>query len=197
MPQQKLKYWMNAVAVLVVVLVLGISIYGIKAGIFRDMDAMLAFVGRAGGWGVGLFLFVQIAQVVVPIIPGGVSCMVGVLLFGPWQGFFLNYLGMVIGSLINFFLARVYGKPFLHMTVKDATYDKYIGWIDRGKKFDILFALAIVVPFMPDDFLCMLAGISKMSLRKFLLIILLGRPFSLFAYSGAMLGGASWLRKIW
>lgn len=43
--------------------------------------------------------------------------------------------------------------------------------------------LAIFLPCAPDDLLCMLAGLTHMSLKKFVLIILLGKPLSLIAYS--------------
>ena len=43
--------------------------------------------------------------------------------------------------------------------------------------------LAIFLPCAPDDLLCMLAGLTHMSLKKFVWIILLGKPLSLIAYS--------------
>lgn len=65
----------------------------------------------------------------------------------------------------------------------EKTYNKYIGWLDKGKKFDVFFALAIFFPVAPDDFLCYLAGLTKMKLGKFTAIILLGKPASTFLYS--------------
>lgn len=45
------------------------------------------------------------------------------------------------------------------------------------------FALAIFFPFSPDDFLCALAGTTKMSFRTFVLIIIFGKPVSIMLYS--------------
>ena len=53
----------------------------------------------------------------------------------------------------------------------------------RGMKFDILFTLAILFPGAPDDLLCLIAGLTPMSLKKFILILLLTKPFSLAIYS--------------
>ncbi len=38
-------------------------------------------------------------------------------------------------------------------------------------------------PVSPDDFLCMLAGLTKMSYKKFILIILICKPITLAAYT--------------
>lgn len=39
------------------------------------------------------------------------------------------------------------------------------------------------MPVAPDDFLCMLAGLTKMTYKKFITIIVLGKPASLLVYS--------------
>ena len=107
------------------------TIYGIKTGIFTDRSQMEALVSRCGIYGPLLFVLIQIIQVVIPIIPGGITCAVGVVLFGAWEGLLCNYIGIVIGSFINFYLARRYGKCFVQSLVKEETYEKYAGWLER------------------------------------------------------------------
>ena len=150
---------------------LAFTIYGMKSGILTDRSQLEALVSKSGIYGPLLFVLIQIVQVVIPIIPGGVTCAVGVVLFGAWEGLLYNYIGIVIGSFINFYLARRYGKCFVQALVKEETYEKYSGWLERGKKFDKFFALAIFFPCAPDDFLCMLAGLTRMSWKKFCTII--------------------------
>lgn len=74
-------------------------------------------------------------------------------------------------------------KPLFLKYVIKKTYDKYIGWLDKGKKFDRFFAAAIFFPCAPDDILCMIAGLTSMTLKKFSMIIILGKPLALIAYS--------------
>lgn len=57
-----------------------------------------------------VFVFIQIVQVVIPIIPGGISCLAGVILFGAGMGFVYNYVGICIGSVIAFLIAKAYGN---------------------------------------------------------------------------------------
>ena len=61
-------------------------------------------------------------------------------------------------------------------------FNKYICWLKKPS-FERIFATAIFLPVAPDDFLCYIAGISKMKFKKFVLIILLGKPFAIVMYS--------------
>lgn len=152
-------------------------------GYLKDPAALQALLQPLGFFGVLAFVFLQAFQVIIPVIPGGVTCALGVLCFGPVYGFIYNYLGLVSGSLILFYLVRQYGRPFVQNLVKPETYDKYVGWLDKGKKFEYFFALAIFAPCAPDDVLCMIAGLTSMSYLKYTLIILMGKPLALLAYS--------------
>ena len=173
----------NVVTILCTAAMISFVIYGLKSGIFTDRAMMEELVSRGGIWGPITFMIIQMVQVVVPVIPGGITCAVGVVVFGPWYGLLYNYIGIVAGSCINFYLARRYGQCLVKFFVKEETYNKYITWLEKGKKFDKFFAAAIFFPCAPDDVLCMIAGLTKMSWKKFSAIILLGKPASIAAYS--------------
>ena len=130
-----------------------------------------------------LFILIQIVQVVYPVIPGGLTCVLGHVVFGPFLGFIYNTVGIFIGSLVSFMLARKYGAQFAKIFVSDDTYNKYIPCLDKGKYFERFLAAAFTLPGFPDDFLCMVAGLGKMSLRKFTAIFLLAKPVTLYIYT--------------
>lgn len=155
--------------------------YGFQQQIFTSQDALRSFVGGFGAFGAVVFILFQAVQVVVPILPGGLGCLAGVLLFGPWPGFVYNYVGICLGSIAAFLLAKLYGRPILSVLFRQETIAKYEGWTNRH--FARWFALAIFFPVAPDDFLCWLAGTTKMTLGRFSAIILLGKPASIALYS--------------
>ena len=155
--------------------------YGFQQQIFTSQDALRSFVGGFGAFGAVVFILFQAVQVVVPILPGGLGCLAGVLLFGPWLGFVYNYVGICLGSIAAFLLAKLYGRPILSVLFRKETIAKYEGWTNRH--FARWFALAIFFPVAPDDFLCWLAGTTKMTLGRFSAIILLGKPASIALYS--------------
>lgn len=181
--QKNVKLLFNTLSALGIAATIILCVYWYKLGIFTSTDTMTGFISNIGRWGVLVFVAIQIIGVVIPPIPGGLVCLAGVVLFGPVYGFWYNYIGISIGSVINFILARKYGKPLIKSMTSEKIYQKYIGWLDKGKKFDTLFAWAIFFPVAPDDFLCLLAGITKMTLKKFVAIILLCKPFSTLLYS--------------
>ena len=183
----------NIVTILCTAAMISFVIYGLKSGIFTDRAMMEELVSRGGIWGPVTFMIIQMGQVVVPVIPGGITCAVGVVVFGPWYGLLYNYIGIVAGSCINFYLARRYGQCLVKFFVKEETYNKYITWLEKGKKFDKFFAAAIFFPCAPDDVLCMIAGLTKMPWKKFSAIILLGKPASIAAYSMALVYAGGFL----
>ncbi len=169
------------------ILVLLFIYYGMKNNLFTSEEALSGFLNRVGIFGPIIFLFIQFVQVIVPIVPGGVSTAIGVLVFGPVKGFIYNYIGIVLGSIAVFFISRKYGLHLIKAMFGEKLIHKYIGWLDKEQKFEKMFALAIFLPIAPDDFLCYLAGVTKISVKKYILIIVLLKPFTILAYSFSVL----------
>ncbi|HGF8030523.1 TPA: TVP38/TMEM64 family protein [Enterococcus faecium] len=183
----------NFISIIGLGLSIALTIYFINLGVFKDLNALRGLVGDSIILGPIIFVFIQILQVVIPIIPGGISTAAGVLIFGPYAGFIYNYIGICIGSIIIFLLGRRYGKPFILSMISDKTYNKYIGWLDNQSRFEKLFALAIFLPVAPDDALCLMAGLTNMSVKRYTLIILIAKPLSIFLYSMALIYGGQYL----
>lgn len=160
-----------------------LALWGWQTGVLTSQERLEALVKSCGAAGAVLFTVFQAVQVVVPILPGGLGCLAGVLLFGPVMGFVYNYVGICIGSLMAFAVARSCGRPLLGLLFSQRTIDKYSRWAEEKDRFARLFALAIFLPVAPDDFLCYLAGTTDMSWRRYTAIILLGKPFAISLYS--------------
>lgn len=183
MASNKTRKIINVITIIGTVLVCVFFYFALKAEIFTSEEKMKMFLEQAGVFAPAIFVLIQIVQVVIPLIPGGISTGVGVLIFGPVWGFIYNYVGIVIGSILVFFIARKYGMPLIRKMFKDELIDRYIGWLNKGKKFEKFFALAIFFPVAPDDFLCYLAGVTKMSAKTYIAIIVLLKPFTILMYS--------------
>lgn len=186
----------NTISILGICASIALTIYFINLGVFKDINALHGLVGDSLILGPAIFILLQILQVVIPIIPGGISSAAGVLIFGPFAGFLYNYIGITIGSLIIFLLGRRYGKPFILSLISDKTYNKYANWLNNQERFDKLFALAIFLPVAPDDALCLMAGLTNISVKKFTMIILLAKPLSIFLYSMLLVHGGSFLANL-
>ncbi len=153
-----------------------------KKGLFRSLDTLQAFIDSYEVGAPLIFVLLQVLQILMAFIPGGMLLTGGVVIFGPWEGLLYNCLGTALGSCLNFWLAKRWGQPLVHHLLEDGTREKYLGWLNEGKKFDRLFAWAILLPFFPDDALCLIAGLSPMGWRRFLTILCLKLP-SIAVYS--------------
>ena len=177
------KMALQVVSALGFIICVVVAVWGWQTGVLTSQERLRAMVESSGPAGGVLFTAFQAVQVVVPILPGGLGCLVGVLLFGPLWGFAYNYAGICIGSLLAFAVARSCGRPLLSLLFSEKTIQKYDHWTTERNRFARLFALAIFLPVAPDDFLCYLAGTTDMSWRRYTAIILLGKPFAIALYS--------------
>ncbi len=176
-------WFLNITTFISITAIIVLTILAYKRGIFTSQETLTQFVESMGWAGPFIFILIQMIQVIIPIIPGAVSLVAGVLMFGPWLGFLYNYIGISLGSIIVFFLSRYYGKPLVLRILGKKNYNKYIGWTSDNKKFEWIFAILIFMPVAPDDALCYIAGLTTMQAKRFIGIILLGKPVAIAAYS--------------
>lgn len=182
MQEKKFKIIFKIVSIVLTVALIAFVIYALKLQIFSSNKELIIYIRKFGILAPLIFIFIQIIQVVFPIIPGGASCLAGTLAFGGFWGFIYNYVGLCMGSTIVFFLARQYGMFLISKIFKKELIQKYIGYI-KSSKFDMIFFWIILVPGFPDDLFCYLAGLSSIKTKKFIGIILLAKPLSLLMYS--------------
>ena len=97
-------------------------------------------------------------------------------------GFIYNYVGLVLGSICSFLLSRKFGMSIINKLFKEKDIKKALDKINNSK-YDLIFFLIILLPGLPDDLFCYISGITKMSLKKFTLIILICKPLTLLVYS--------------
>lgn len=169
--------------------ILGIffTVYGFYWGyhqqLFTSEIALRDFLQGVGPGAPLVFIIIQIVQTSIPLIPGALTIPAGAMIFGMKYGFLLNFIGIIIGSIINFTLARKFGRPLVQLLAGDKVFYKYVDWLDNPRQFNRLFIFGMFFPLSPADVLCYLAGLSDLSYRKYLLILSLGKPVTLFLYT--------------
>ena len=99
------------------------------------------------------------------------------MLFGTWPAFLLTFGAVTAGSLLTFSLARALGQDFADRLVSKKLSEKYQDLLHA--KAPVFLVLAFLFPFFPDDMLCILAGLTRLSFHRFALIVLLTRPWGL------------------
>lgn len=163
-----------------------VAVWGWQSGVLTSQERLQELVTKWGFAGALLFTVFQAVQVVVPVLPGGLGCLAGVVLFGPIRGFAYNYVGICIGSLLAFAVAKNCGRPLLYLLFSEKTIEKYDAWTEKRDRFAKLFFWSVFLPIAPDDFLCYLAGTTSMTWKRYTAIILLGKPFNIALYSAGL-----------
>lgn len=180
--KSKSKLILNILTIIGIVAVIFFIYFAVKERWFLDNQILLTKIKSFGLLAPLCFILIQIVQVVLPVIPGGASCLVGVMAFGAVEGFIYNYVGLVLGSICSFLLSRKFGMSIINKLFKEKDIKKALDKINNSK-YDLIFFLIILLPGLPDDLFCYISGITKMSLKKFTLIILIGKPLTLLVYS--------------
>lgn len=147
--------------------------------VVQDEVSLQNFLRRAGIWMPLLYILLQYLQVVILPIPGIFSTLAGVALFGPFNAIIYSLIGIVLGSITAFFIGRKLGyKVATWLVGKDTLYK----WQQKLKgKDNFILTAMFLLPLFPDDILCFLAGLSTMSLKRFVLIVTLTRIVSVSA----------------
>ena len=167
-----------------------------KTGVFErinSVEELREVISGAGAWAGIVYFFLQMMTVIVAPIPSNISMMAGALALGFWKAMILGVLAVVAGSIIVFLAARALGRNAIHRFLDKGVMEKYLPVIEE--KQDMFLFLTMLFPFFPDDALCMLAGLTNISLGRFTAIMILGRPWGLII--AALLGSGSLSLPVW
>ena len=150
-------------------------------------ERMGDYIARSAPWSHLTYFGVQLLSVVIAPIPSNITAAAGAYLFGLWPSFLLTWGAVALGSALVFLLARALGQRFVENFVSEKLSQRYLDLIRR--KRDIFLSLAFLFPFFPDDILCILAGLTDISFKRFFLLVLLARPWGLLV--SCMVGSAT------
>ena len=141
--------------------------------------AAIAAALAGGGyalWKTGVFERINSVEELREVISGA----------GAWAGvvyFFLQMMTVIVAPI----------PSNISMMAGALALDKYLPVIEE--KQDMFLFLTMLFPFFPDDALCMLAGLTNISLGRFTAIMILGRPWGLII--AALLGSGSLSLPVW
>jgi len=120
--------------------------------------------------------------VVIFALPGEVSQVAGGYLFGFGLGSLLSVVGIALGSAIAFGLSRWLGVAFVHRIAGPATVAKFDRLMASPKFIGSLFLL-FLIPGIPKDILCYVAGLSQVKFFAFLGLSVVARLPGIFGSS--------------
>jgi uncharacterized membrane protein YdjX (TVP38/TMEM64 family) len=139
---------------------------------FEDQDRIQAWIQSFGPWAPLISIALNAAQVLAAPIPGQIIGLANGWLYGPWKGTLYSMVGLIVGRTLAMMIGRLFGRRLVERLVDPqhlARWEKIIRY--RGSFF--LF-LIFLVPFLPDDLVCFLVGLSSLSIPRMVILSALG-----------------------
>jgi uncharacterized membrane protein YdjX (TVP38/TMEM64 family) len=129
-----------------------------------------------------VYILLYAAQIVIAPVPGAALAYAAGFVFGPIAAVY-SITGILIGSALGFLLARRFGMPLIEKLAPPS-------WIDRWRNLAAVnssFTWFLLMLAPTADVFYFIAGLTTLSFRRFMLIVLLGRlpGIILSSYLGA------------
>ncbi len=148
---------------------------------FFDPLPLQLWLSDLGPWASLAFLVLQIVQVLLFWIPADVVQMAAGMVFGVWYGTLLNVVGVTLGNILAFLLARRLGKAWIERWLSQHHFSTFQS-LTRHPRLDLILGGVFLLPFLPKDILCYFAGLSNLKLWRFVWVTTLARlPTLLFS----------------
>ena len=116
-----------------------------------------------------VFILIQMIQVIIVIIPVDLVNICSGFIFGMPLGFFLSYLGLMLGSVIVFYISRFFGYEFVCRLIPKEKIEKISGMLNSTKGTVGLFILCCI-PFMSKAIIMYIAGLTPVKASRLFLI---------------------------
>ena len=175
----KEKRWLGTLA-FTVLLLGGLLTLMWRTGFFQSVgsaELLQAYIDHWAPYSQLVFFLLQFASVVLAPIPSNITAAAGGVLFGTIPAFLLTAVAVLAGSMLVFVLARGLGQTFADRFMSQRVSERYLTLI--REKRDSFLVLVFLFPFFPDDLICILAGLTDISWKRFLIIAVLTRPWGL------------------
>lgn len=159
-------------AIVIAVFLLWHPVSAWLAGVL-DPESIRSFLETTGPWAPVIFILLQAAQVVLAPIPMQVVGLAGGYLFGTLWGTIYSSIGLAIGSAIAISLSRLFGRRLVERFVHPETLEKFDHLAEKGGL--LVFFLIFLLPALPDDAICFIAGLTAIRLTPLIIVAVLGR----------------------
>ena len=133
-----------------------------------------AFFADNALWCVVVFLILQVLQVVVALIPGGIIQIIAGVAFGGIWGTVFSLVGVIIGTYIVFVIVRKLGAPIVEAFI-DKKGIKQFSFLNDNKKLELAVFILFLIPGIPKDTLTYIAPLTKIKMPNFILLSTVAR----------------------
>ncbi len=126
---------------------------------------------NAGIWGYFLFIIILLLSIPLPI-PSTPIAFAGGYVYGIVVGTILALIAAIIGSTIQFYLVRRFGRPLAERFVHEHHLEHFEHLIQKRGISAALVSYAI--PIFPSDAISLMLGLTPIRVHTLLLVVIFG-----------------------
>ena len=146
----------------------------------REPEKFREWVDRYGSFGWLVCAGLVALQIIVAIIPGGAVEIGAGYAFGAIKGTVICMIGSLIGSIIVFMFARVWGVKIVE-AIFPLEKIRNLRFMHDTKKRNIITFIVFMIPGTPKDLLSYFMGLTEMELSTWILISTIARTPAIVA----------------
>jgi uncharacterized membrane protein YdjX (TVP38/TMEM64 family) len=147
----------------------------------RDFDGLRQFILSYGVWAPVTTVVLMAVQSTIPLVPGLAITITNAWIFGWQYGALYSWLGALLGAMLDFGIARWYGRPVVERFVRS----HHLDVTDRFFQNHGVLAVFItrLTPVIPFKVISYGAGLTNISLLHFVLATAIGQTPAIVLYS--------------
>jgi len=147
----------------------------------RDFYGLKMFLLSYGNLAPMVSIILMTIQSIFPFIPGIIMTITNAWLFGWYLGTIYSCVGALLGAILDFIIARWYGKIIVYNLIEK----RYVEKVNEYIKTNGIIAVFItrLIPFVPFKIVSYSAGLSNMSIKPFVIATGIGQVPAIAIYS--------------
>jgi len=147
----------------------------------RDFAELRLYILSYGGWAPVAAIALMAIQSAVPLVPGLAITITNAWVFGWEYGAIYSWVGALLGALLDFGIARWYGRPCVEKLISP----RYLDVSDRFFQRHGVLAVFItrLTPVIPFKVISYGAGLTTIPVWQYLLATGIGQTPAIILYS--------------
>ncbi len=141
--------------------------------IYSNPETVKQFITAFGIFAPIILVLLLSIQVIIFVIPGPVFVVAGGYAFGTILGAFYSLIGIMLGSILVFYLSKKFGRPFVVKMVNKKDLDHFDVYFKKKGKFALFISRTIPILF-PIDAVSFAVGLTSLSYKDYIIISFLG-----------------------
>jgi uncharacterized membrane protein YdjX (TVP38/TMEM64 family) len=167
-----LPHWDKLLPALIVVILISLaSVWAMQA--LGGAEVVRGWVTGAGPWAPLVFVVLKASTYVIAPLSGTPLKLVAGAVFGVWEGLLYTTIGDVLGGSLNFWIARLFGRPGIRRFAGAAAIKQVDDTVEHVGGWRALLVARLVLSSL-YDFISYAAGLANLSFRHYLWVTVVG-----------------------